>query len=97
MKSQLLWSCILFAFVVKNLIFIGAYAITDILEFNTGGSVEDIATSAVAGAIEKKRRKRRKRAATQELLIVEGYIGIVEGYLHCSVKKKLHYSWLDFM
>ena len=66
---------------------IGAYAITDTLEFNTGGSVEDVAASAAAAAQENKRRRRRKRATTQELLIVEGYIGIVEGYLHFSTLK----------
>ena len=72
----------------KRLILIGAYAITDTLEFNTGGSVEDVAASAAAAAQEKKRRRRRrKRATTQELLIVEGYIGIVEGYLHFSTLK----------
>ena len=56
-----------------------AYYIADVVEFNTGAPVDKVPAEQ-ASELEAKKRRRKRQTGAQELLLVNGYIGIVNGY-----------------
>ena len=62
-----------------------------ILEFGYGAPIENISAQITAELLEleiekrKKRRRRKREEETQELLLVNGYIGIINGSVLAGV------------
>ena len=66
-----------------NLVLV-AYIIADSIEFNEGGAVDELAADAASDAksatdSNSKKRRRKRAPEGKELLLKEGYIGIING------------------
>ena len=54
------------------------------VEFNLGAPIQNISTQAkddLLGSRKKRRRRRKREEETKELLLVNGYIGIINGFV----------------